>query len=31
MGDWPLVRLGEVLRQSIDRHPVEAGKLYPNE
>ncbi|HSQ08314.1 MAG TPA: restriction endonuclease subunit S, partial [Chromatiaceae bacterium] len=26
--DWPLVRLGEVLAQSIDRHPVEADKFY---
>jgi len=25
-----LVRLGDILTQSIDRHPVEAGKLYPN-
>lgn len=30
MRDWPLVPLGEVLHQSIDRHPVEAGRLYPN-
>ncbi|MBV5274593.1 MAG: restriction endonuclease subunit S, partial [Lamprocystis purpurea] len=30
MSGWPLVRLSEVLTQSIDRHPVEAGKCYPN-
>lgn len=30
MREWPPIRLGEVLTQSIDRHPVEAGRLYPN-
>ncbi len=30
MRGWTHVRLGEVLTQCIDRHPVEAGRLYPN-
>jgi len=30
MHGWPLVRLGDLLVQSIDRHPVETGKFYPN-
>ena len=30
MSDWPLVRLGELLTQVSDRHPVEAGRTYPN-
>ncbi|WP_058554658.1 restriction endonuclease subunit S [Thiohalocapsa sp. ML1] len=30
MTDWPLVPLGELLTQVSDRHPVEAGRIYPN-
>ncbi len=28
--EWPLVRLGDLVSQSVDRHLVEAGRLYPN-
>lgn len=30
MEKWPLVRLGDLLTQSVERCPVETDKVYPN-